>query len=81
MGVVTNLLKILGAWFPDKGTVFGGEAGDGVLGKIVFTVPLPPPKPPVTHETGHYPLNAGETSITPGYDNHEPGYRKLRLTY
>lgn len=57
MGAVADLLKTLGFWMPEKGTVFGGEAGDGVLGKIVFVSILPAeprPQPPVAH--GHYPL-------------------------
>lgn len=79
MGAFTNFLKICGFWFPDKGTVFGGPEGDGIPGKIVLIVPLPPPKPPVP---GHYPTRIeGNYQEYSGVRNLEPYRTRFAYQY
>ena len=92
MGLVTDFLKIFGFWFPEKGTVFGGPEGEGLVGKIVFTAPYRPrrPEPPVIppHQEGqqppgHYPMTIdGRRSVYPQpYARSERAYRDGQSCY
>lgn len=88
MGAFLNFIKILGL-VPKRrlgGTVFGGDAGGGVLEPITSLIPPPKPTPPIPQgQAGHHPSYVWEPLVNYVSDflrnrEREP-YRKLRLAY